>query len=390
MNKIITVGLLFISSLIYSQSIQVINNDEFTFKSKNQSFVVFKVRIIDKGKYHSAEQIESGQFSPIFRIMKFDEVITKDWDTRISTNKVTDGIWAKKDNFTVYEWFYLMEIKPRKSGYYFETLSFINAQQYMIGNPIFRKINPENNRFYNFGTIEVTINQTDKKPSFKLINDEIEKENIINNVKISYPNIYNSYKDKISDDELTFFFAVTTVGSLKKKYTYDYWSKLYGDGIDGQLGYGITINSKKNGESQQTHMSFTELMDLPLNFDITYSSEWKKGESDKPYGLIIGNSANNKYFFYNTTTGKSGIEGTSNGTNEVSEISNQSAFSSDKLNKKNDYRIEIRNTKATYYINNIKIGVFDLNTDLSETFFVGFLVKDKQKVYFDKLEIIEQ
>jgi hypothetical protein len=394
MKKIITLGLLLISSLTYSQSIQIIKDDKFTFKSNNQSFVVFKIRVIDEVGYHSDEQIGSGQYAPRFRIIKFDNVFTKKWDTPISSRHnieeiIKDGVWTKKGNNTVYEWLYLLETNPKKSGYYFETLSLI-IEGNEINIPILRKIATENNRLYNYGTIEITINQSDRKPSYKLLNDDIEKQNIINNVKVSDPNIYNAYKDKISDEDLKFFFTITTVGELNLKSSYDYWSKLYGDGIDGQTGYGITINSKKNGQSQQTQMSFNEIIDLPVNFDITYTSEWKKGDPDRPYGLIIGNSANNKYFFYNTTNGKSGIEGTSNGTNEISEISNQNTFSSDKLNKKNNYKIEIRNNKATYYINNIKVGAFDLNTDLSKAFFVGFMVKDKQKVYFDKLQIIEQ
>lgn len=394
MKKTITLGLLLISSLTYSQSIQIINDDEFTFKSNNQSFVLFKIRVIDEVGYYTSEQIENGQYAPIFRIMKFDNVFTKKWDTPISARhnieeRIKDGVWTKKGNNTVYEWLYLLETNPKKSGYYFETLSLI-IDRNKINIPILRKIATENNRLYNYGTIEITINQPDIKPSYKLLNDDIEKQNIINNVKVSDPNIYNAYKDKISDEELKFFFTITTVGEINIKSSFDYWSKLYGDGIDGQTGYGITINSKKNGQSQQTHISFKELTDLPANFDITFRSEWKKGEKDRPYGLILGNSDNNKYFFYTTTNGKSGIEGTSNGTNEVSEISNQNAYSPDKLNKKNDYKIEVRNKKATYYLNNIKIGTFDLNANLSKACFVGFMVKDKQKVRFDMLEIIER
>lgn len=398
MKNIITLGLLLISSLIYSQSFEKINDDDFTFKSNNQSFVTFKIRVIEEvgvGSHHTSEQIENGQYSPLFRIMKFDNVFTNKWDTQVSTrpyvqSRIKDGILGKKGDNTVYEWLYLLETKPKKSGYYFESISFISGDSLMNIIPFLRKIDVENNRLYNYGTIEITVYHPDKKPSYKLLNDEIEKEKIINSVEALYPNICNTYKDKISDDDLKFFFTITTVGELKIKTTFDYWSKLYGDGIDGQTGFGITINSKKNGQSQQTYMSFNEIMDLPTNFDITFRSEWKKGEPDRPYGLILGNSDNNKYFFYTTTNGKSGIEGTSNGTNEISEISNQNAYSPNRLNKKNDYKIEVRNKKATYYLNNIKIGTFDLNANLSKACFVGFMVKDKQKVHFDMLEIMEQ
>ena len=379
----------------------MINDDDFTFRSNNQSFVTFKIRVIEEvgvGYHHTSEQIENGQYSPSFKIMKFDDFLEKrngEWDMPTSTRrdiqeKIKDGYWAKKGDNTVYEWLYLLETKPNKRGLYVETISFISGDSLMNIIPILRKVDVENNRLYNYGTIGITVYHPDKKPSYKLLNVKIEKEKIITSVEALYPNIYNTYKDKISDDELKFFFTITTVGELKLKTTYDYWSKLYGDGIDGQSGSGITINSKKNGQSQQTHISFKELTDLPANFDITFRSEWKKGEPDRPYGLILGNSDNNKYFFYTTTNGKSGIEGTSNGTNEVSEISNQNAYSPDKLNKKNDYKIEVRNKKATYYLNNIKIGTFDLNANLSKACFVGFMVKDKQKVRFDMLEIIEQ
>jgi hypothetical protein len=61
-----------------------------------------------------------------------------------------------------------------------------------------------------------------------------------------------------------------------------------------------------------------------------------------------------------------------------------------KLNKTNDYKIEVRNKKATFLVNDIKIGTFDLNADLSKNCNVGFMVKDKQKVFFDYLQIIEK
>ena len=400
MKPLITIGILLISSIIYSQRIKIIDDDDFTFSTNNQSFVTFKIRVIEEvgvGYHHTSEQIKNGQYSPSFKIMEFDDFLDKKngkWNTRISTRsiqeKIKEGYWAKKGENTVYEWLYLLETKPNKRGYYFETISFISGDSLMNIIPFLRKIDVENNRLYNYGTIEITVYHSERKPSHKLLNDEIEKEKIITSIEALYPNIYNSYKDKVSDDKLKFFFAITTVGEIKKKTSYDYWSKLYGDGIDGQTGHGITINSKKNGQSQQTYISFEELTDLPANFDITFRSEWKKGELDRPYGLILGNRANNKYFFYTTTNGKSGIEGTTNGTTEVSEISNRNASSPDKLNKENDCKIEIRNKKATYYINNIKIGIFDLNSDLSEDCFVGFMVKDKQRVYFDKFQIIEQ
>ena len=74
---------------------------------------------------------------------------------------------------------------------------------------------------------------------------------------------------------------------------------------------------------------------------------------------------------------------------KVLEINNKKAAITGKLNKKNAYRIEVRNKMATYYINDIEIGNFDLNANLSKACFIGFLVKDKQKVFFDELEILE-
>jgi hypothetical protein len=215
--------------------------------------------------------------------------------------------------------------KSKKIRIFFESLNFTSLKRYNI--PISRLIDPENNKLHNYGTIEIKVNQPGKNPSYKILNNEIEKENVINSAKELYPNICNAYKDKIANDKLKFFFAITTVGQIRKKSSFDYWSKLYGDGIDGQTGYGILINSKKNGQNLQTHISLSEISDLPLNFDITYQSEWKKGEEDRPYGLYIGNSELNKYFFYTTISEKSGIEGTSDGSNSVSEISNQNAFS---------------------------------------------------------------
>ncbi len=393
MKKIISLGLLFVSGLIHSQSIQIIEDDEFVSKTKDQSFVLFKIRIIDGANSHSPEEIENGRFAPEFRISKYDEVLTKTWDTRVSSRayikeKVKSGRWTKIDDSTsVYEWLYLLETNPRKSGYYFESLTFFALSKNSI--PIMRKIAPENNKLYNYGTIEITLNQAVKNPSYKLLDNGTEKESIIKDMKVSYPNIYNAYIDKVSDDKLKFFYTITTIGELHKKYYFDYWSKLYGDGIDGQCNYGILINSKKSGQSQQTHLSFKELIDLPLNFDITYTSEWKKGELEDRYGLYIGNSEINKYLFFTTANGESGIEGTCNNSNESFEVSNQNAFSSDKIKNEKNHRIEIREKHATYYIDNIKIANFDLNDILSKDCFVGFLVDNKQKVYFDKLRIYE-
>ena len=391
MKNLITAGLLLISNLMYSQNIQIIEDDKFTYKPNNQSFVLFKVRVIDAAATHTREQIENGKYSPTFRLSKFDDILTKKWDTQVSTRhyiqeQVKSGLWTKKDAVAVYEWVYLLKTNPRKSGYYFETLSYHALNNYEI--PIFRKIAPENNTLCNYGTIEITVNMPDNKPSYRLMDDEAEKESVINSAKELCPNVYNAYKDKVTNDKLKFFFAITTIGEIKKKHSFDYWSKLYGNGIDGQTGYGIIINSKKSEQIQQTHMSLNDIINIPVNFDITYRSEWKKGEPGMLYGLIVGNSDTNKYLFYTTMNGKSGIEGTINGSNEVAEISKQLNFSSGKTNK-NDHKIEVRNKKANYYINNTKVGTFDLNANLSKAFFVGFLVKDKQKVIFDELEIIE-
>jgi hypothetical protein len=390
MKKIITLGFLFISSLIYSQGIQMIEDDEFTPKTINQSFVLFKIRIIDGQARHSSEEIESGRFDPAFRISKYDEVLSKSWDTRVNSrayieDKIKSGRWIKIDNSKyAYEWLYVLKTNPRKSGYYFESLTWYNTV------PVMRKIAPENNKLYNYGTIEITIDQEGKNKSYKLLDDETEKEKIIKDMKASYPNVYNAYIDKISDDKLKFFYTVTTIGELKKKYYYVYWSKLYGDGIEGPCNYGITINSKKSGQSQQTHLSIGELIDLPLNYDISFTSEWKKGEPGFHFGLITGNSENNKYLFYTTTNEASGIIGTCNNSNSACEVSNKEAFTAGEIIKEKHHRVEIREKHATYYINDIWIADFDLNNVLSEDCFVGFLVDDKQKVFFDKFQICEQ
>ena len=396
MKNLFVIVLLFISNLVCSQSFKRINDDEFSFKANNQAIVLWKIRIVD----NNSKQFLKSNLFPFLGIIKYDNVMTKKWDTPINAGHAVydrheKGVWKKEGNKTVYERIYLLETKPKKAGYYFESLYLpftVDAKDEDMWRypeiPVFRKIAPENNKFYNYGTIEVNIDHQKQTIFVNLINDDTEKTNLLNYARESYPNVYSNYKDKISDDVLKFYFVVRVdhSSSLLKNFSH-YWTVLHGNGIEGQGGSRITFNSKKNGQSLQTHMVFNEI-DLPLNFDITYKSEWKKGETDRPFGLFIGNSAENKYLFQTTANGRSGIEGTCNGTNEVFEISNEIVFTG-KANKKNDYRIEVRNKKATYYINNIEIGSCKLNADLSKACFIGFLVKDKQKVFFDELQITE-
>ncbi len=399
MNKILSIVLLFISNIIYSQSIQIISDDDFTFKSNNQSFVLFKIRVNDYTDYYPSEQVLDNHRFPLLNICKYDNVISKKWDGYINEDfyihkRMKGGSWEKKDKLSVYEWTYLLEVKPDKEGYFFEYFILRDSSNKPLSIPVFRKIAPENNKFYNYGTIDVTINQPDREPFVKLLDDSSEKDNLINKVKVSYPKIYEAYKDKISDDKIKFFFTITTVGEINLKTTLHYWSvndvpvEVATDkSVEVVLGTGIIINSK-SGERPRTSMNFNQLH-LPNNFNITYNSSWEKGETNRAYGLIISNSDENKYFFYTTTDGKSGISGTCNGSNEVCEISNENA-STGKPNKKNNYRVEIRNKKATYYINNIKVGSIDLNYDLSSNCNIGFMANDKQKVRFDDLLIVEQ
>ena len=397
MKKLITIVLLLMSNLIFSQNLQRINDGDFLYKASNQAIVLWKIRVVD----NNSEEFLNSNLFPLLRIIKYDKVVAKKWDTPINAaqyvyEKDEKGNWKKEGNKTIYEKIYLLEVNPKKEGYYFESLYLRNsadAKDQEIRRspelPVFRKIAPENNKFYNYGTIEVTINHPNNNIFVKLINDNAEKTDLLNFAKETYPNVYNHYKDKISDDGLKFYFAARGDHSspIGLKSFLHYWTSSDPKVVMCELHADVRFFSK-TGQSPQAYITFKEI-DLPVNFDIIYKSEWKNGEPDRPYGLILGNSANNKYYFYTTINGKSGIEGTTNGSNEAAEISNENVVSAGKLNKKNDYRIEVRNKKVGYYINNIAIGTFDLNADLSKACFIGFMVKDKQKVFFEEFQVIE-
>jgi len=397
MKKTLVIGLLFISNFIYSQSIQIIDDNEFSFKNNNQAFVLFNVRIIDSTNHYSSEQIQNGTFIPLLHIVRYDNTMTQSWDCEINTpyyihKRMTNGTWERESNKTIYQWTYLLEISPSKDGYYFESITFRDKAYKSPKIPVFRKIAPENNKLYNYGTIEIYINKSDTSLFVKLLNNEIESANLLEYAKKYYPNIYNAYKDKITDDKLKFFFAHRDEeGEYGLISFFHYWSGLglYDTySIGGLMSDVLIFNSKKNGQTPNAYMHFKEF-DLPDKFDITYKSNWKKGEQDKPYGLVLANSDENKYFFHTTTTGKSLIEGTCNGTNEPIKICNENATLSGKLNKENNYKIEVRNKKATYYINDIVIGSFEMNYSVSKSCTIGFMVYDKQKVEFYDFQIVE-
>ena len=267
MKKLITIGLLFISNVIYSQSIQIINDDDFTFKSNNQSFVLFKIRVNDYTDYYTSEQVVNNHFQPVLSIYKYDNVLKK-WDSYVNTEhyihrRMKGGTWKKINKLTVYEWTYLLEVNPNKDGRFFEYFTLRNSSYKPITIPIFRTIAPENNKLYNYGTIDITINQPNREPFVQFFNNNTEKENLINYVKKSYPNIYNAYNDKVSDEKFKFLFAIMTVGELNLKSTLHYWTvnnepiEIATDkSIEVALGTSIRFNSKTD-KSPKTYITFS-------------------------------------------------------------------------------------------------------------------------------------
>ena len=201
MKKILFIGLLIYSNLTYSQSFQIIDNNDFAIND-NQAFVLFKIRVNDFTGFYTSEQVESGTFVPLLNIVKFDNIMTKKWDTPINSayyiqQRIKGGTWEKKNKLTVYEWTYFMEAKPDKDGYYFEYILLKNSSDKPIKIPIFRFINPTNNTLLNYGTIEITISDPDRKLYITLTNSDFETTNLTNHIQLLYPRIYDAYKEKI-------------------------------------------------------------------------------------------------------------------------------------------------------------------------------------------------
>ena len=390
------IALIFNISLIsYGQSLQIINDDDFS-NSKNQSFVLFNIRIIDSTNHYNQDQIQNRSIIPLLHIVRFDNSITKKWDREINApyyihQRQQGGTWEKKENFSVYQWSYLLEAKPDEDGLYFESITFRDKAYKSPKIPVFRKIAPVENHMNVYGTLEITINKVDSGIFVNLLNNDHEKANLLEYAKNNYPKIYNTYKDKINDHKLMFFFVHRKdEGEFGIISFIHYWQGLglYDDySVGGLTGNYLIFNSRSNGIHPVAFLQFKEC-NLPKTFNISYKSEWNKGEKDSPYGIVWSNGNYNKYFFYSTANGNSGIEGTKNGTSEVFEIKNHEPAGN--KNGKNEYKIEVQNKTVHCYTNNVLTGSFEMNDFMTKECAVGFMVYDKQKITFSNLQITEQ
>ena len=126
----------------------------------------------------------------------------------------------------------------------------------------------------------------------------------------------------------------------------------------------------------------------PQNFDVELTTVWKSGLNNQPYGLTLGTNPENRYNFSVSGNGWTLVGGYLNNVlidpAPLPWKANTSLFGNGMISNK--LKVEIRGSKATYYVNDIFIVTIMLQIPLNQLR-VGLYVENRQKVAFDNLII---
>ncbi len=125
---------------------------------------------------------------------------------------------------------------------------------------------------------------------------------------------------------------------------------------------------------------------LPVNFEITWESRIVNGDTEKTFGLMIGENPENCFFFYLNGTGTSGIawlvenKWQNNPAVHTTDVNKNDIFTTRK------HRLTGTEKNIKYYIDEILIGETGAPVNTGKTILALF-VSGKSMVEFDNLFI---
>jgi hypothetical protein len=421
---LLTVFFILLHFRLQAQFFNAVWHDDVKIVEKNKSIAIWRIIIIDKTNYFSnthQEDIKNKDYKNLIEkktkyniestnknYFPYFEILKRTNDNKLIEPTVNPNnfryryaykeprwSWSEKDSASVLDELIITTARP--GNYYMDRIKFfISSDSYTAYSQYVRVTNwynikaerqfaIEKNKFAYLGRIEIIIENFDDDPKVTFYLDEKAKQNDMDLLAERMPLLNKAIKGKVMDTKMKMLYIDKTynIGEAfrsNRPWIYETYTNCSFEYYQGKH----TIKSF----TESCPYDFVKLnyYNIPVNYNISFTSKWKEGVTTERYGLILGENIENLYFFNATGQGTVGVWYKNNGENVVNFIGPKNNMVN--VCKENMYIIKVRGNHVEYYANDNLVGEFDIGIDTPD-WKIGFQICDKQNIVFSNLVVEE-